>query len=93
MTFFLEEAISSQVIALCKSLMENSATPIGMGMSLTQDLGFDSIKLMQFFAGIEDTHPGVALEDWFLEHSYGGRDTIGSVVLHLARILAPVAAE
>jgi acyl carrier protein len=66
---------------------------IDIKMSLTQDLGFDSMKLMEFFAGIEDLYPGIALEEWFIEHSSGGRDTIGSVVYYLARVLTPVAAE
>jgi hypothetical protein len=51
------------------------------------------MKLMQFFAGVEALYPGVALEDWFIEHSTDGRDTLRSAVSHLMRFLGPQAAK
>jgi hypothetical protein len=48
---------------------------------------------MQFFAGVEELYPGVALEDWFIEHSTDGQDTIRSAVSHLTRFLAPPATK
>lgn len=93
MTMFLETDITSQVFDLCRWICEGGVAEIELGMSLTRDLGFDSMKLMQFFAGIEESFPGIALEDWFIDHSSGGRDTVGSVVYHLARVLSPMAAE
>jgi acyl carrier protein len=93
MTNFIEAEISAQVAALCKWITEGSVTQVDMGMSLTRDLGFDSMKIMQFFAGIEDFYPGIALEDWFIENSASGRDTIGSVVGYVGRVLTPMAAE
>jgi acyl carrier protein len=93
MANFLGADITAQVAALCKWISEGSITHVEMDMSLTRDLGFDSMKLMQFFAGIEDSYPGIALEDWFIENSSSGRDTIGSVVHYVARVLIPMAAE
>jgi acyl carrier protein len=93
MTNFIEAEITAQVAALCKWISEGSVTQVEMEMSLTRDLAFDSMKIMQFFAGIEDFYPGIALEDWFIENSSGGRDTIGSVVGYVARVLTPMAAE
>lgn len=85
---FLPEAdLSRGIIELCQSLIEGRSLTIRAEMSLVRDLGFDSIRLMQFFAGVENLHPGVALEDWFIEHSSSGQDTIRSVVSHLCRFL------
>ncbi len=77
------------VIALCQSINGNNPTDIAMEVSLTRTLAFDSLKLMQFFAGIEQLYPGIALEDWFIENSADGRDTLGSAVAYLSRFLAP----
>lgn len=93
MTNFIEAEITAQVAALCKWITEGSVTQVDAQMSLTQDLGFDSMKIMQFFAGIEDFYPGIALEDWFIENSSRGRDTVGSVVHYVGRVLTPMAAE
>jgi acyl carrier protein len=93
MTIFLDTNVTQQVTDLCRWIGDGGMAHIDIKMSLTQDLGFDSMKLMEFFAGIEDLYPGIALEEWFIEHSSGGRDTIGSVVYYLARVLTPVAAE
>jgi hypothetical protein len=69
---FLSEAnVAENVLALCRSLNENSETAIALDTSLTHSLIFDSMKLVQFFAGVEALYPGVALEDWFIEHSPG----------------------
>ncbi|WP_262030931.1 hypothetical protein [Microvirga sp. Mcv34] len=64
-----------------------------MDMSLTHSLGFDSLKLMQFFAGVEEMYPDAALEDWFIEHSTDGRDTLRSAVSYLVRFLPPQTAR
>ncbi|WP_162820408.1 hypothetical protein [Microvirga calopogonii] len=64
-----------------------------MDMSLTHSLGFDSLKLMQFFAGVEELYPDAALEDWFIEHSADGRDTLRSAVSYLVRFLPARAAK
>ncbi len=84
MTYFPEADIASRVLDLCRWISEGRVSQIDMGMSLTRDLRFDSLQLMQFFSGIEEYYTGLALEDWFIEHSTGGRDTIGSVVSHIA---------
>ena len=93
MITFIEANIARQVADLCKWISEGCITHIDMNMSLTRDLSFDSMKLMQFFAGIEDLYAGIALEDWFIAHSSGGRDTIGSVVRFVADALPRAAAE
>ncbi|MCG7394121.1 hypothetical protein MHY87_14525 [Microvirga sp. ACRRW] len=93
MTTFIEANIARQVADLCKWISEGSITHIDMNMSLTRDLSFDSMKLMQFFAGIEDLYAGIALEDWFIAHSSCGRDTVGSVVRFVADALPRAAAE
>jgi len=91
---FLSEAdVAEHIIALCRSLSENSKTAIVLDMSLTHSLTFDSKKLMQFFAGVEARYPGVALEDWFIEHSTDGRDTLCNAVSYLMRFLDPQAAK
>ena len=92
MTSILEANIARQIAHLCTWISEGSITHIGMDMSLTRDLGFDSMKLMQFFAGIEELYNGIALEDWFIEHSSSGRDTIGSAVRYLTQTNALMAA-
>ena len=93
MTSTPEGDVAKRIVALCQSLNNNSKTPIGLDTSLTYALGFDSLRLMQFFAGVEELYPGVALEDWFIEHSTDGQDTIRSAVFHLTRFLAPPATK
>lgn len=93
MTYFSEANVARQIADLCKWISEGTIPHIEMSMSLTRDLGFDSMKLMQFFAGIEEFYPGITLEDWFIGHSSDGRDTIGSVVHYLAEATAMIAAE
>jgi acyl carrier protein len=91
---FLSKAnVAEHVLALCRSLNENSETAITLDTSLTHSLIFDSMKLVQFFAGVEALYPGVALEDWFIEHSPDGRDTLRSAVSYLMRFLDPQAAK
>jgi acyl carrier protein len=85
-TILSEADVAMRVITLCASLTESHGI-ISMDMSLTQALAFDSLKLMQFFAGIEQLYPGVALEDWFIETSTDGRDTVRSAVTYLTRFL------
>jgi len=93
MTFHSEANVARQIANLCEWISEGSVTHVEMSMSLTRDLAFDSMKLMQFFTGTEELYSGIALEDWFIEHSAGGRDTIGSVVHYIAAALTLVAAE
>jgi hypothetical protein len=81
--------VAQHVIALCRSIDGDNMTPIAIDVSLTRTLAFDSLKLMQFFAGIEQLYPGIALEDWFIEHSSDGRDTLSSAVAYMTRFLAP----
>lgn len=64
-----------------------------MDMSLTRSLAFDSLQLIQFFAGVEVLYPGVALEGWFIEHSTDGQDTVRSAVSYLMRFVVPQAAR
>jgi acyl carrier protein len=92
-TFLVETNITKGIIELCQSLIENGNLTIQAEMSLAHDLDFDSVKLMQFFAGVEDLYPGIALEDWFIEHSSSGQDTIRSVVSYLSRFLNHRTAE
>ena len=93
MTSTLEGEVAKRIMALCQSLDNNGEKPLSLDTSLTYALGFDSLKLMQFFAGVEELYPGVALEDWFIEHSTDGRDTLRSAVSHLAQFLAPRATK
>jgi acyl carrier protein len=85
----LKAKVAQHVIALCRSIDGDKTTPIAIDVSLTRTLAFDSLKLMQFFAGIEQLYPGIALEDWFIEHSSDGQDTLGSAVAYMTRFLAP----
>lgn len=89
MTLPLKADVAQHIIALCQSIDGNRTTPIAIDVSLTRTLAFDSLKLVQFFAGVEQLFPGIALEDWFVEHSTDGRDTLGSAVAYMARFLAP----
>lgn len=82
-----------RISGLCREILENRSASITPEMSLTRDLGFDSMRLMSFFAGIESTYPGVALEDWFLDHCTSGKDTVGSVAAHVAEFSFQIAAE
>lgn len=91
MNFLSEADVGERIVALCRSLSEDCETSIILDMSLTHCLAFDSMKLMQFFAGVEALYPGVALEDWFIEHSTDGRDTLGNAVSYLMQYLAPQA--
>jgi acyl carrier protein len=88
-TFPLKADVAQHVIALCQSIDGDKTAPIDIDVSLTRTLAFDSLKLMQFFAGIEQLYPGIALEDWFVEHSTDGRDTVDSAVAYMTRFLAP----
>ncbi|PVE24103.1 hypothetical protein DC522_12475 [Microvirga sp. KLBC 81] len=93
MTFYSEANIARQITDLCEWIGEGSIAKVEMSMSLTRDLAFDSMKLMQFFAGTEELYSGIALEDWFIEHSAGGRDTIGSVARYIAAAVTLVTRE
>ncbi|HEU6441666.1 MAG TPA: acyl carrier protein [Microvirga sp.] len=93
MTYQLEAEISRQIVDLCKWIGDGSVPRIEMSMSLTRDLRFDSLQLMQFFSGIEELYGSLALEDWFIEYSSGARDTIGSVVSYIAHALPLARAE
>jgi len=81
--------VAQHVIALCQSIDGNKTNPIAIDVSLTRNLAFDSLKLMQFFAGVEQLYPGITLEDWFIEHSSDGRDTLSSAVAYMTRFIAP----
>ncbi len=81
--------VADRIIALCRSIDGHKTADIAIDVSLTRTLAFDSLKLMQFFAGIEQLYPGIALEDWFIEHSTDGGDTLDSAVAYMARFLAP----
>lgn len=87
-TCSLKADVAQHVIALCQMIDGNKTTPIAIDVSLTRTLAFDSLKLMQFFAGIEQLYPGIALEEWFVEYSTDGRDTLGSAVAYMNRFLA-----
>lgn len=89
MTFPSKADVAQHVIALCRSIAGNKTADIAIDVSLTRTLAFDSLKLMEFFAGVEQIYPGIALEDWFIEHSTNGQDTLGSAVAYMARFLAP----
>ena len=89
MTFPLRADVAKHIISLCQSIDGNKTPYIAMDVSLTRTLAFDSLKLMQFFAGIEQLYPGIALEDWFVEHSADGRDTLASAAAYMTRFLAP----
>lgn len=89
MCFLSETDVAEPIVALCRSLSEDARTTISLDMSLTHSLGFDSMRLIQFFAGVEALHPGIALEEWFIEHSTDGRDTLRSAVSYLLRFLSP----
>ncbi|MBA1156879.1 hypothetical protein [Microvirga mediterraneensis] len=93
MNLLSETDVADSISALCKALDENNRSAVGMDMSLTHSLGFDSLKLMQFFAGVEALYPEAALEDWFIEHSADGRDTLRSAVSYLVRFLPQRAAK
>jgi acyl carrier protein len=88
-TFLSEADVAKRVIALCQAIDETNKASIAIDASLTHTLGFDSLKLLQFFAGMEQLYPGIALEDWFIEHSADGRDTLGNAVSYLSRFLKP----
>ncbi|UVF17694.1 hypothetical protein HPT29_014210 [Microvirga terrae] len=85
--------MGERIVALCQSLNGQGEAPIILDMSLTHSLAFDSMKLVEFFTGVEALYPGVALEDWFIENCTDGRDTLRSAVSYLARFLAPQAAK
>jgi acyl carrier protein len=88
-TFPLSADVAKHIVSLCQSLDGNKTPDIAMDVSLKRTLAFDSLKLMQFFAGIEQLYPGIALEDWFVENSADGRDTLDSAAAYLTRFLAP----
>jgi acyl carrier protein len=71
--------IKENIRALIATILDRANVEINQAQSLTADLGFDSMQLMQFFAGIEDHYPQVRLEEWFLDQSQEGQDTIGSL--------------
>ena len=91
MSLLLEADVTKHIISLCRSLSDDSTRAVVLDMSLTHSLAFDSMKLMQFFAGVEALYPGVALEDWFIEHSTDGRDTLRNAVSYLIPFLTPTA--
>ena len=93
MNLLSETHVADSIAALCRSLSEDDRSAVALDMSLTHCLGFDSLKLMQFFSGVEELFPDAALEDWFIEHSADGRDTLRSAVSYLMRFIAPRAAK
>ncbi|WP_262268661.1 hypothetical protein [Microvirga yunnanensis] len=93
MGFLSEADVGERIVALCQSLHGQGEAPIILDMSLTRSLSFDSMKLVEFFTGVEALYPGVALEDWFIENCADGRDTLRSAVSYLVRFLVPRAAR
>jgi len=93
MTYQLEASVTREIVNLCRSVGEDGVSQIGMDMSLTRDLCFDSRKLIQFFSRVEQLYAGLALEKWFIEHRINGRDTIGNVVRYIADALPRAAGE
>ena len=93
MCLLSETDVAGPIIALCRSLGESGKASITLDMSLTRSLDFDSMKLMQFFAGVEALHPGIGLEEWFIEHSTDGRDTLRSAISYLMRFHSPQGAK
>lgn len=79
-----EANIARQIVDLCRWINEGCPSRVDLTMSLTRDLRFDSMKIMQFFAGTEELYGGIALEDWFIEHSESGRDTLDNAVRYIA---------
>jgi hypothetical protein len=59
MSLLLEADVTEHMISLCRSLSDDSRRAIMLDMSLTHSLAFDSMKLMQFFAGVEALYPGL----------------------------------
>jgi acyl carrier protein len=88
-TFPSRADVAQHIVSLCQSIDGNKTSHIAMDVSLTRTLAFDSLKLVQFFIGIEQLFPGIALEDWFVEHSADGRDTLDSAAAYMTRFLAP----
>lgn len=77
--------ILDNIRALTAQILDRQEIDLKSEQSLTVDLGFDSMQLMQFFAGIENYYPKVRLEEWFLEQSLEGQDTIGSLQQFIAK--------
>lgn len=92
MTYVPKADIARRIVDLCTWISEGRVPAIEAGMSLTHDLHFDSLQLMQFFSGVEELYADLALEEWFIEHSSGGCDTIASAVSYIARSLPASAA-
>ncbi|WP_112663512.1 acyl carrier protein [Microvirga flavescens] len=93
MTSLSNRLIHEHVTDLCRSILEKSDIEVASNASLTEDLGLDSLQIMQFFAGIEALYPEISLEEWFLVQGGTGKDTVQSVVDHIDRNTLRVAAE
>jgi acyl carrier protein len=72
--------IETNIREIICSVLDRTSISFELEHSLTIDIGFDSMQLMQFFAGIEKHYPKIALEHWFLEQSQEGQDTIASLL-------------
>lgn len=88
---FSQTEIAKQVLDLCRWTCARHKADIEPSMSLTQDLGFDTVKLVNFFADVEELYPGVSLERWFSEHASSGKDTLDSAVSYVLKTLSPTA--
>jgi len=85
--------VAKQVTDLCRWTCGYGKAEIDPGMSLTQDLGFDAVKLTLFLSDVEELYPGIALENWLTRQGMTGRDTINSIVQYLVEAMPPASAK
>lgn len=66
------------------SVAERRMAEIKGSHSLTEDLGFDSLRLMQLFAAIDERFDGVDLTPWFARCAAAGADTVDGLCAFIA---------
>lgn len=77
--------VTNNIRSLLSQILDRPNAELKFEDSLTIDIGFDSMQLMQFFAGVENYYPKVRLEEWFLEQSLEGQDTIQSLLQFISK--------
>ncbi len=67
---------------LAAAMPDGLPEPIPTHVSLTDQLGLDSLVLMAFLADVRADY-GVELGQWMIHHAARGRDTLDSLAAHL----------
>jgi len=81
----IETLLLEEIVAACPELAD---FPVRTDVSLTGELGLDSLTLSALFAGVKARFGHLELAPWFIKASKSGADTIASLSAYIADRIA-----